>query len=35
LTLVYERDCGSISGHKVLFTIIHQERVRRKRKTKR
>jgi len=26
---------GSVSGHKVLFTVTHQERVRRERKAKR
>jgi len=30
-----KRNCGSVSGHKVLFTVTHQERVRRERKAKR
>jgi len=29
------RDWGSVSGHKVLFTVTYQEHVRRERKTKR
>jgi len=28
-------DWGSVSGHKVLFTVTHEERVRRERKAKR
>jgi len=30
-----KRDWGSVFGHKVLFTVTHQERVRRERKAKR
>ena len=30
-----KRDWGSVSGHNVLFTVTHQERVRRERKEKR
>ena len=29
-----KRNCGSVSGHKVLFTVTHQERVRRVKKGK-
>ena len=32
--MVYKRNWGSVSGHKVLFTVTHQERVKRERKTK-
>ena len=34
-TLVYKKNWGSVSGHNVLFTVTHQERVRRERKAKR
>jgi len=30
-----KRDWGSVSGHKVLFTVTHQKPVRRERKAKR
>jgi len=32
--LVYKRDWGSIFGHKVLFTVTHQERVGKEKKGK-
>jgi len=30
-----KRNWGSVSGHKVLFTVTHQVRVKRERKAKR
>jgi len=32
--LVCKRDWGSVSGHKVLFTVTYQERVRRENRGK-
>jgi len=34
LTLVYKNDCGFVFDHKIIFTITHQERVRREKKGK-
>ena len=32
--MVYKRDWGYVSGHKIIFTVTHQERVRREKKDK-